>query len=87
MFRAEPWIPGKDHLLLQPARHILVATLAVPMYKDGKPVPHEGETVEGEENVGGQDAEPDPGAGVGFELEDESGEDENMEEGEMSEAD
>ena len=84
-----PWVPGKDHLLRQPARHILVATLAVPMYKDGKPIPLEKDPGEGGEGVGdqGADVEPDPGAGVGFELEDVRGEDGNGEEGEMSQED
>ena len=30
------WIRGEDHVLPGPARHILVATLGVPIYKDGK---------------------------------------------------
>ena len=33
-----PWIPGDDHSLPGPAKHILVATLGVPVYQDGKPV-------------------------------------------------
>ena len=34
-----PWIKGKDHILSAPARHILVATLGVPVFRDGKPLP------------------------------------------------
>ncbi|CAE7737611.1 RE1 [Symbiodinium microadriaticum] len=34
-----PWIKGRDHVLSGPARFILVATLGVPLLRDGQPLP------------------------------------------------
>ena len=34
-----PWKAGADHVLHEPARHVLVATLGVPIFKHGKPIP------------------------------------------------
>ena len=44
-----PWIPGRDHALSAPARHILVATLGVPVFRDGKPLPLQPEDKKEEE--------------------------------------
>ena len=44
-----PWIKGKDHILSAPARHILVATLGVPVFRDGKPLPFAPEKEQKEE--------------------------------------
>ena len=32
-----PWKPGEDHLHTKPVKRLLVATLGVPVYKDGRP--------------------------------------------------
>ncbi|CAE7276445.1 RE1, partial [Symbiodinium microadriaticum] len=58
-----PWTAGDDHALAGPARHILVATLGVPILKDGKPLPLEKET-EGEEKER-EEGNEDDGGGVG----------------------
>ncbi|CAE7492362.1 TY5A, partial [Symbiodinium necroappetens] len=58
-----PWTAGDDHALAGPARHILVATLGVPILKDGRPLPLEKEK-EGEEKER-EEGNEDDGRGVG----------------------
>ncbi|CAE7201986.1 putative transposon protein [Symbiodinium microadriaticum] len=57
-----PWTAGDDHALAGPARHILVATLGVPILKDGRPLPLEKEK-EGEEKER-EEGNEDEGRGV-----------------------
>ncbi|CAE7635935.1 RE1 [Symbiodinium sp. CCMP2592] len=77
-----PWIPGRDHALSAPARHILVATLGVPVFRDGNPLPLQPEDKKEEkeglrEGEGSEDREEDDASkeagGIGeWVIEDES---------------
>eukprot|EP00439_Symbiodinium_sp_Y106_P049682 s1847_g6.t1 len=52
-----PWIKGEDHLLPGHAKHILVATLGVPIYEDGQVVPLQKEEKKESEKSGEEEKE------------------------------
>ena len=64
-----PWIKGEDHLLPGHAKHILVATLGVPIYEDGQAVPLQKEEKKEEEQLYEQEDNGeelgDEGGGIG----------------------
>ncbi|CAE7401736.1 unnamed protein product, partial [Symbiodinium microadriaticum] len=95
-----PWVKGRDHAMSAPARFILVASLGVPLLRDGHPAPlsDEAQREKEEEKREGRECESelepvqgeavvheDDGGGIGeWVLEDECGE-EGDEEDELSE--
>ena len=82
-----PWIKGRDHSLTSPARFILVATLGVPLLRDGSPLPlsadarsekeerqrEEGERKSEKEEKQGEEGERERRDGVAEDHEDDGG--------------